>query len=71
MRNCGNGTTVSADAIREVAAAGSECRPIYDLAAGQYVYLWRTDGTWAGQCRQLDLKLADGNTYSANFNFTK
>ncbi|MHB1133860.1 MAG: PxKF domain-containing protein [Chloroflexota bacterium] len=46
-------------------------RLIYDPAANQYVYLWRTNPDWAGQCRRLDLKLTNGQTHSANFSFVR
>lgn len=39
----------------------------YDAASNQYSYVWKTDKSWAGQCRQLVLKLKDGNTYRAKF----
>ena len=39
----------------------------YDASAGQYVYVWKTDQAWAGTCRQLVLKLADGTEHRANF----
>ena len=35
----------------------------------QYSYVWKTDKSWAGACRQLVIKLTDGTTHSANFNF--
>ena len=28
----------------------------YDAVSGQYQYVWKTDGTWAGQCRQFVLE---------------
>ena len=34
-----------------------------------YVYLWKTDRDWAGQCRQFILKLADGSYHRADFRF--
>ena len=39
----------------------------YDATADQYVYVWKTDKSWAGQCRQLRVKLADGTVHAANF----
>jgi hypothetical protein len=41
----------------------------YDATTGQYTYVWKTDKTWAGTCRQLDLTLADGSTHSVTFQF--
>ena len=43
----------------------------YDASANQYVYVWKTDKAWAGTCRQLVVKLADGTYHRANFEFVK
>jgi uncharacterized protein len=36
---------------------------------GQYNYVWKTEKSWAGTCRQLDVTLVDGTTHRANFKF--
>ena len=41
----------------------------YDAATGHYMFPWKTDPQWKGTCRQLVLRLADGNEYTANFKF--
>jgi hypothetical protein len=41
----------------------------YDSAEDQYIYVWKTDKGWKNTCRQFQLKLIDGETYSANFKF--
>ena len=41
----------------------------YDAASGQYIYVWKTDRTWAGTCRELQLKFIDGQVQRAAFNF--
>ncbi len=41
----------------------------YDASTQQYGYTWKTDKTWAGTCRMLTVKLADGMTYQASFKF--
>ncbi len=41
----------------------------YDAAAGQYTYVWKTDKSWAGSCRQLTVALKDGTVHRANFKF--
>jgi len=41
----------------------------YDSKTDSYTYTWKTDKTWAGTCRQLVVKLADGNTKLANLKF--
>ncbi len=38
--------------------------------SGEYTYLWKTDKAWTGDCRQLQLKLNDGQLHTANFRFT-
>jgi hypothetical protein len=43
----------------------------YDPSTGQYGIVWKTDKSWAGTCRQLTVKLADGSSHSANFAFTR
>jgi hypothetical protein len=43
----------------------------YDPTANQYIYNWKTEKTWAGSCRSLLVKLADGSTHRADFNFTR
>src|SRR5215813_9569475 len=41
----------------------------YDAASDQYSYVWKTQSSWAGSCRQLVVKLNDGSTHVANFQF--
>ena len=42
----------------------------YDTLSNQYTYVLTTEKTWSG-CRRLDVKLADGQTYTAMFKFSK
>jgi uncharacterized protein len=42
----------------------------YDARTDTYTYPWRTEKAWAGTCRQLIVKLADGTFHQANFQFT-
>lgn len=37
--------------------------------ADKYVYLWKTNKSWAGTCRQFVLTLNDGTSHTANFKF--
>ena len=41
----------------------------YDAVTGQYTYVWKSDKAWAGQCRELVLRLKDGAERLANFKF--
>jgi hypothetical protein len=41
----------------------------YSSGANQYIYAWKTERTWGGTCRQLNLKLADGTDHLAYFRF--
>jgi hypothetical protein len=58
------------DAVEETVTAGGSSLS-YDAIAGQYVYVWKTDKAWAGTCRQLQVKFADGSVQMANFSFTR
>jgi hypothetical protein len=64
---CGLGT--ASDDVEEYTTATSGLK--YDVTADQYIYNWKTDTKWAGTCRQLIVKLADGSTHKASFNFTR
>lgn len=66
--NCDASAT--SDPVEETVTAGQSTLT-YDAAAQQYVYVWKTDKSWGGTCRQLSVALNDGTTHVANFNFTK
>jgi hypothetical protein len=57
------------DVETTVNAGGSSLN--YDAAANQYIYVWKTDKAWAGTCRVLHVRLADGTSHYAYFNFTR
>ncbi len=42
----------------------------YDPSTDTYTYAWKTEKAWAGTCRQLVVRLADGTFHHANFRFT-
>ncbi|HYT56144.1 MAG TPA: PxKF domain-containing protein [Verrucomicrobiae bacterium] len=63
-------TTDLYDYIEETVTAGGSSLS-YDASANQYVYVWKTEKSWAGSCRQLVVKLSDGTYHRANFNFAK
>jgi hypothetical protein len=50
-----------------VTAGGSSLS--YDPMTDMYIYVWKTEASWAGTCRQLVVELNDGSTYRANFKF--
>src|SRR5262249_17333567 len=43
----------------------------YDPTSGLYTYVWKTDSAWAGTCRRLDLRLADGTNHAVLISFSK
>ncbi len=43
----------------------------YDSGKQQYVYIWKTEKSWAGTCRQFTLRLLDGYDHIAYFNFVR
>jgi HYR domain len=51
----------------ELTVAAGNSGLSYDAASDQYLYVWKTDKAWAGSCRQLRVKLADGTVHAANF----
>ena len=63
---CSDGAPVSA--IEETVTAGNSSIS-YDAATDQYTYVWKTDKSWKGTCRQLILKLNDNSFHVANFQF--
>jgi uncharacterized protein len=63
---CASGTPL--DDIEQTDGAGASGLS-YDPIADQYHYVWKTNKSWAGTCRQLVVKLNDGTTYRANFQF--
>ena len=58
----------SDDPVESVEMLGNQTLR-YDAATGHYMFPWKTDPQWKGTCRQLVLRLADGNEYTANFKF--
>jgi len=56
------------DDIEETVTAGSSSLS-YAADTGQYDYVWKTDKSWDGTCRQLILGLNDSTNHVANFKF--
>ncbi|WP_457095391.1 HYR domain-containing protein [Lysobacter sp. P5_B9] len=56
------------DPLLETVTAGASSLQ-YDSGAAQYIYVWKSEKSWAGTCRQIQVKLADGTLHTANFSF--
>jgi hypothetical protein len=63
-------TNEPVDDIETTVTAGNSSLN-YDPVANQYIYVWKTDKAWAGTCRVLNVRLADGTNHYAYFNFTR
>ena len=61
-------STADATSLEDTLTAGNSSLS-YDPGADQYVYVWKTEQSWAGTCRQLLVQLNDGSTHRANFRF--
>jgi hypothetical protein len=64
-RSCTGGAT---DALEETVQPGSATLT-YDASSGRYHYNWKTLKSWAGTCRTLVLRFADGTEVTAEFRF--
>ncbi len=64
--NC-NTNDPGVDVTETLTAGGSSLS--YDSSSDQYNYVWKTDSSWAGTCRQLVVTLNDGSVHVANFKF--
>ena len=56
------------DDVEQTVSAGSSSLS-YDATTDQYSYIWKTDKSWSGTCRQLVIRLADNTDHVANFKF--
>jgi hypothetical protein len=62
--NCGTNDP-STDITETLTAGGSTLQ----YSPDQYIYVWKTESSWAGTCRQLVVTLNDGSVHRANFKF--
>jgi hypothetical protein len=62
-----NSSDPASDLTETVTAGGSSLS--YDPTTDRYIYVWKTDSSWAGTCRQLVVELNDGSIHRANFRF--
>jgi hypothetical protein len=53
------------------AATSGQSALSYDPSSDQYIYVWKTQPSWKGTCRQLTIKLNDGSVHTANFDFRR
>lgn len=63
--SCASGTP---DVIEETVTAGNSSLS-YDAGTGKYIYVWKTDKSWVGACRQLKIVFVEGTEASAGFIF--
>lgn len=52
-----------------VAAEASSLR--YSAESDTYTFVWKTQKTWAGSCRQFEMRLGDGTLHTALFDLRK
>lgn len=62
--NC-NTNDPGVDVTETLTAGGSSL----NFGGDQYNYVWKTEDSWAGTCRQLVITLNDGTVHTANFKF--
>jgi hypothetical protein len=65
---CAASATV--DAIEQTVTSDSS-KLVYDAAANQYSYIWKTLSSYGGNCYRLTLTLNDTTSYQALFKFSK
>jgi hypothetical protein len=59
-------TGLPTDPVEETVTASTSGLQ-YDAASGLYTYAWKTQKSWSGTCRELNLKLADGTNHPVKF----
>ena len=63
-------TSSVGDPVEETSSAGGRDLQ-YNPTTDQYTYVWKTQRAWAGTCRILTIKLTDGTTHEALFEFKR
>ncbi|MFC6285847.1 Ig-like domain-containing protein [Nocardioides sp. GCM10027113] len=61
-------STAESDALESTATPGSSGLT-WDAGTSRYHYVWKTQKSWAGQCRTLVLRFRDGSERTAEFRF--
>jgi hypothetical protein len=67
---CPAGSASSELELEETVAPGANLL-VYNPLTKRYIYIWKTERSWAGTCRQFTMKLTDGTTQVATFRFTR
>jgi hypothetical protein len=62
-----NSSDPATELTETLTAGGSSLS--YDPTTDRYIYVWKTEQSWAGTCRQLVVELNDGTIHRANFRF--
>lgn len=65
---CTSGTPSAT--VEETLTAGASSLS-YDASSDTYIYVWKTNKSWAKTCRRLTVKLSDGSEHTADFGFVK
>ena len=65
-----SGERCASDTIQETVSAGTSGLS-YDPDTDRYTYVWKTDKAWGGSCRELQIKLTDGEVYTSRFTLRK
>jgi predicted extracellular nuclease len=63
-------TGANPDGVEETVNAGGSSLS-YDPDTDQYIYVWKTNKSWANTCRRLIVTLEDGSVHYADFKFKK
>jgi CSLREA domain-containing protein len=58
------------DNVEQTTTAGGSSLS-YDPVTGIYTYVWKTEKSWAGTCRQVTVRFVDGQTHTLNFKFVR
>jgi hypothetical protein len=64
------GSAALMEQIDETVTAGSSGLT-YDPSTDRYVYVWKTNKSWAGMCYRFELGLIDGSAHTFEGQFTK
>jgi hypothetical protein len=66
---CPASSAVTADTVEETTTSNSGLT--YDATANQYIYVWKTNKSWANTCRMFTIRFADSSEQQILFKFNK